>query len=202
MPVNHVDRMSGRKQRPLLPGADVTEMLSGEVVGSIRLTQHCIIGILVGTVSGRNAEAVRHFRPGDRHRFFKLTTAPGMQSFDRSAAQFQLLRERPRSERARGIAEAIAAEKDSLLCKKAIAWVPNQDGGPLDPGDAAVDLVIGLPEPPRLPCNLDGVAVSDVADRRGVVGRKVGFDRGENLEWNRDQAVCGIDCIFPPGSFV
>src|SRR6516225_9713766 len=115
MPVKHVDGMAGGKQRPLLPGADVTEMLSREIEWSIRLAQDCVIGILIGGVSGCNAEAVRHFRPGDRHRLFKLSTAARMQSFDRSAAEFQLLGERLRREPVGGIAESVAAEKDSLF---------------------------------------------------------------------------------------
>src|ERR1700730_3756985 len=70
--IDHIDRPPGGKNRPFLPGTDMTEMLPGEVEGAVRLVEQCVVAVLVRSVTRGDAEAVRHLRPNDRHRLFKL----------------------------------------------------------------------------------------------------------------------------------
>src|ERR1700733_3323983 len=74
-----------------------------------------------------------------------------------------------------------------------MARVPHQGGRPLDPGDAAINMVLDLPKARRFPGDLDGIAVIDAADRRGIGRREVGLDVFEYLERDRDQAIIGLD---------
>jgi len=168
--VEHVDRAPGRQDRAFLPGADVAQVLAREVERTVRLAQHRVVAVLLAAVARRDAEAVGHLRPGDRHRALELLAAAGMQRLDRRAAHLELRRQGLRRDRIGAVTRRIGAEQNALRREQPVARVPDHGGAPLHPGNAAVDVVVLLPEPARLPGNLDRVAVLDGVDRAATGG--------------------------------
>src|SRR6185436_20148216 len=83
--VDHVDRPPRRQNRALLPGAELAQMLAGEIERAIRLVEQRIGAFLARQPARGNAEAVRHLAPGDRHGPFELAAATRMQTVDRRA---------------------------------------------------------------------------------------------------------------------
>src|SRR6478752_6554533 len=89
--VDHVDRPPRGQNRALLPGAELAEMLAGEIERAIRLVEQRVGALLARQPARGDAKAVRHLAPGDRHGLFELTAAAGMQALDRGARQLEQL---------------------------------------------------------------------------------------------------------------
>src|SRR5262249_31452071 len=70
--VDHVGGAPGRQNRALLPGADPTQMFTGEVEGAVRRIEERVIALLATTESRGEAEAVRHLAPGNCHWLLEL----------------------------------------------------------------------------------------------------------------------------------
>ena len=78
--VDQTDRAPCGEDRAFLPGADMAQMLAGEIERTIALAEHRVIGIVVGLVARGDAEAVGHLRPRDRHRLLEFVAMAGMQA--------------------------------------------------------------------------------------------------------------------------
>src|ERR1700733_4040365 len=91
--------------------------------------------------------------PADINGVLQLLRTPGVQQFDGLARSSELrLRVRQCAE-LRAVFDSIATQDDAGLGKHPGAGVPDRIYRPADKGKAAVDVVILLPEPARLPGN-------------------------------------------------
>src|SRR5262249_17917454 len=107
--INQARGAVGRHDRALLPGADVAQMLAGEVERAVGGVEAPVLVLLPVPEARGNAEAERYLAPGDSDRLLQLLAVAGMQALDRRPRQLDLLVQRFRRELVRVVTEGIGA---------------------------------------------------------------------------------------------
>ena len=87
----------------------------------------------------------------------------------------------------------ISAQHDAVSLTKAVVRIPDLRNVLIGPRDTAVDIVVLLPEAPRLKRDANSRRVIEIRNLGLVSRREVVRYRCKNCRWNRHDAEVGID---------
>src|SRR5262249_20956675 len=177
LPVDRRHRIPGGQDSTLLPAREIRKLIAGHEETALRLEQRLRARpeIRVALVDPGHALEL-HVVPTDRHALPNILAEPVVQLVALVTRGLQALGGRPRVEFFGDVAVQVGAGQHALGTEKARRRVPDLRDRVGGPGNAAVDIVLRLPEPLGLPADLAGGVGPDLARGLHVGRRQVGLE--------------------------
>src|SRR5271163_2664374 len=191
---NLVDGTVGGERGALLPADEMAGMVSGEVDAAVGFNEPGDRQtVAAAEAADPGAQIVRNHAPIDVDGFGELLAVAGVQQLDCLARGVQLGLDVGQLADRHAILDGVSADHDARRGEEFGAGIPDDRDCLIQVREAAVDVVVLLPESARLPGNLVAGVVGDATDDGDDVGGEVGLNGLKHRERHGADAVIGSD---------
>ncbi len=176
MLIDGLHRLPGAEHRAFLPAGHEGRVVAGELEAALWFGQDFdILAIMRVDLAGPALAHVLHVAPADRDAVLHELRVSDMQLLAGLARDAQTHGDRKPVEALGGFAAHIGAGKRAVGAEEAARRIPDLVDDIVGPGNAAVDLILRLPEARGLPADLARVHHLQIGRRLLHVLRQVGL---------------------------